>query len=152
MSHRNTKPKTRMESTSRKTALYAITIATIITLLSGCVKKIEPIPNPGFDEIDLYINNTNNLTNQLEQNITENNESITVSPEQKKGLLGTTKNVFNYIIKLFDTVVKGLFGEKGWYYIAASIIILVVFALFKKIGLAIGLLILIFLIKTVVEK
>lgn len=119
---------------SRRALTFAIIIAAVA--LTGCVTEKKVTDNPGFDQV-------NNLLNETKLNDTVQQEPTTWSGR------GVTlaKTMWN----IADAVVKEFFGEKGWYLVVVAAIVLIVLAIFKRFGLLVVFLLLMFLFTKVIK-
>lgn len=124
-----------MESSCRALT-FAIIIAAVA--LTGCVTEKEITSNPGYDEVNEVINETVNVQEVV---------SDTPSSWQDKG-----KTFGKTLLQIFNEMVKGLFGEKGWYYVAAAVLIIIVILIWQRVGLLLLFLFLMYLFVRVIGK
>lgn len=141
-----------------KIILLSLVVCSFV--LAGCVQEKPSYPNPGYDEIDSYllskglkapVNETVEASSDpLPNNETQQSEEVV---DEKHWYSRFTENgVVKAVYSLLDKVVKGLFGEKGWYYIGAAIVLIIAFMFFKTVGVVIAFLLLMFIFTQVIGK
>lgn len=113
-------------------------ILLFLLLVTACTTPKPVYSNPGYDEIDAYVNNTSidvvpleNITNTTINATTQEAASV----EQPSGWWGKTKKLAGTIWHFLDKMAKDLFGDGAWYFIVAAIVILLFVRTFQTIGL-----------------